>query len=332
MRQRRRAERQLSARPAPQVSAARRINQRFLQRLLYWAGGLFIVLLLAGLAVGWFFNFYQPPRKVVAEIDGVEFQLRDVVPYTLLDGTATGQLRPNFALNNLIRDSILEARGPDLGASIAPQDVEGALVQRFEQLDAEAESPAQLTDAGQSSLDAFTDALGVSENDYRDWVRGQLWQNAVYQAFLEETPSTAESVFVEWIVGADSQQARTAFDRIAAGEDFTAVANELNTDLTVADPDGVVGWTPRGALPEIDPLVFAENLAVNQVIGPVATSIGSIVYRVTDRSPDQPVDEAMRALLAQNTFQEWMDAQTAGLFFNLTADDNNWVLRSVGAI
>lgn len=332
MRQRRRAERQFSARPAPQVSAARRINQRFLQRLLYWAGGLFSVLLLAGLAVGWFFNYYQPPRKVVAEIDGVEFQLRDVAPYALLDSTATGQLRPNLALNNLVRDSILETRGPDLGASVAPQDVEDTLVQRFEQLDPEAEPPAQLTDVGQSSLDAFTDALGVSENDYRDWVEGQLWQSSVYETFLEETPATAESVFVEWIIGADSQQARSAFDRISAGEDFTAVANELNTDLTIADPDGVVGWTPRGALTEFDPLIFSDDLAVNQVVGPVATSIGSIVYRVTDRSPDQPVDEAMRAVLAQNAFQEWMDAQTAGLFFNLTSGDNNWVLRSIGAI
>ena len=335
MRQRRRAERQLAARSAAQGSAVRRSNQRQTQRLLYAGGALLFVGLVVMLGVGWFLNSYSPPRKVVGEFDGVEVRLSEVEAYARLDGVFSGSIDVGLALNNLLRDEVLAARGADIGASAGQEDIDRALVLRFEtsdpNADPEAPPPAQLTEAGRETFEEFIGAVGVSESEYLRWQEGQLRRDAAQQSFLDDAPLTAESVFIEWIVGSDSVEAQIAYDRIAAGEDFTAVANEMNTDFVYADADGVVGWTPRGVVPEIDDQLESGELTLGEAHGPIATLIGSVVYRVTEESESEPVDDGMRRLLAQNAFQEWMDAEGAEAESYLTREDINWVIRTVGA-
>ena len=287
------------------------------------------------LGVGWFFSSYSPPRKVVGEFDGVEVRLSEVEAYARLEGVFSGAVNTELALNNLLRDHVLAARGADIGASVGQEDIDRTLAQRFEtpdpNADPEAPPPAQLTEAGRERFEEFIDAVGVSESEYLRWQEGQLWRDAAQQSFLDDAPLVAESVFIEWIVGSDSVQAQIAYDRIAAGEDFTAVANEMNTDFLYADADGVVGWTPRGVVPEIDDQLESGDLTLGEVQGPIATLIGSVVYRVTEESESQPVDEGMRQLLAQNAFQEWMDAEAAGATSYLTREDIDWVVRTIGA-
>ncbi len=323
------------ARSTAQGSAARRGNQRRTQLLLYAGGALLLAGLIVMLGVGWFLNSYSPPRKVVGEFDGVEFRLSEVEAYARLDGVFAGSIDVGLALNNLLRDHVLAARGDDVGASVGQEDIDRALVQRFEtpdpNADPEAPPPAQLTEAGRDTFEEFIDAVGVTESEYLRWQEGQLRRDAAQQSFLDDAPLTAESVFIEWIVGSDSVQAQIAYDRIAAGEDFTAVANEMNTDLLYADADGVVGWTPRGIVPEIDDQLESGELTLGEAHGPIATLIGSVVYRVTEESESQPVDDGMRRLLAQNAFQEWLDAQAVGAASHLTREDIDWVTRTIGA-
>ena len=143
MRQRRRAERQQSARSASPQIAGRRLNERQRQRLLLVAIAAALVGLLAILSVGWYLNEYRVPRKVVAEIDGVQYQLRDVFPYTVLDGVVSGSFSPQQGLNNLLGDGIIERKSSDIGAVIEPGAVDADIVRQFEPLPegGEAEPP-----------------------------------------------------------------------------------------------------------------------------------------------------------------------------------------------
>jgi len=131
-------------------------------------------------------------------------------------------------------------------------------------------------------------------------------------------------------VAANSVEAQIAYDRIAGGEDFAAVALETNTERLFSAPDGSVGWIPEGALPEIDPLIFSEDTAVDDLLGPFATSLGSMIIRVTEGPSERELDDLMRRLLAQTEFQGWMDLQTDDLAVNLTDEDIRWVLRKLG--
>ncbi len=332
MRQRRRAERQLLARSAAQGSSARRISEPRVQRLLYVAGGALVVGLAALLSVAWYFNSYRLPRTVVAEFDGTEIRLADAAPQTRMDAIVSGTFDAEQALNNLLLDHIMRARAPGIGASVGPEDVEAALAEQFEEpAEDGADAPSELTEEGREAFERFIEGIGVSESEYRLWREGRLWQEAAYEVFLAQAPVTAESVFLEWIVGADSVQAQAAYDRIASGEDFGTVANDLNTDTTIAGANGEVGWVPRGALPELNEQLFAEDLVVGEVLGPVAASFGTLVYRVTEKSDDQLVDEGMRGLLARYAFQNWVNEQSAGVEVDLTDDEREWVYRDIGA-
>ncbi len=328
MRQRRRAERQQSGRSASPQIAGRRLNERQRQRLLYVAIAVVLSGLVAMLAVGWYLNQYRVPRKVVAEIDGVQYQLREALPYALMDGVMTGSFTPQQGLNNLIGDGIIERKSSEIDAVIHPGEVDAEIVRIFEpSLDPEAEPPAALGEEGRKSYERFLDSLGVSEDDYRAWLSGQLRRQAALVHFTGEAPETTEQIHVEWIVTTTVTNAREAVSRLEDGQEFAEVAGDLNEDALFADEDGVVGWVPEGVLQaDVNGVLFAEDIEQGEVQGPHTTAFGTIVFRITDGPSDEPLTGRMRDLWAQNDFQTWIDMQTVGLQFYFTPDDSQWLV------
>ena len=329
MRQRRRAERQLSGRSASPQVANRRLNERQRQRILYVAIAVVLLGLAAMLAVGWYFNSYRVPRKVVAEIDSVQYQLRDVLPYVLLDAWVTGSFVPEQGLNNLLGDGIIERKRAEIGADIDPGEVGAEIVRIFEPApeDEEADPPTSLSEEGREAFDVFLDSLGVNEQEYRTWVEGQLRRQSALEYFSGEAPETTEQVHVEWIVTQNVTNARSAVSRLEEGEEFAEVAGELSEDFLFSDAEGVVGWVPEGVLQaDVDGVLFAEGIEQGEVQGPHTTALGTIVFRITDGPSDQPLTDLMRELWAQNDFQAWVDAQSTGLQYYFTADDAQWLV------
>ncbi|MCI0816550.1 MAG: hypothetical protein J4N29_05845, partial [Chloroflexi bacterium] len=121
--------------------------------------------------------------------------------------------------------------------------------------------------------------------------------------------------------------------RIASGDDFGAVAADLSVDTVVADEAGEVGWVPRGAFPEFDPWLYDPELVVGEPIGPLVTTVGSVVLLVSDGPSEQPLDDEMRDLLGQTEFQEWLNEQTLELvtLLELDFDDAQWVVDQLAA-
>lgn len=329
MRQRRRAERQHSGRSASPQVANRRLNERQRQRVLYVAIAAVLFGLVAMLSVGWYLNSYRVPRKVVAEIDGVQYQLREALPYALLDAWVTGSFVPEQGLNNLVGDGIIERKSGEIGADFDPGEVGAEIVRIFEpDLDPEAEPPDSLSEEGRDIFDDFLDGVGVSEEEYRAWIEGQLRRQSALEYFSAEAPEDTEQIHVEWIVTQNVTTARDAVARLEEGEEFAAVAEEVNEDLLFSDREtGVVGWVPEGILQaDVDGVLFAEGIEQGEVQGPHTTALGTIVFRVTDGPSEQPLTGIMRELWAQNDFQAWIDAQTTSLEFDFTSDDAQWLV------
>ena len=335
MRQRRRAERQHSGRSAsPQISG-RRLNERQRQRILYVAIAVLLLGLAAMLAVGWYLNQYRVPRKVVAEIDGVQYQLREVLPYALLDAGVTGSFQPEQGLNNLLGDGVIERSVAEIGGDIEPGAVDTEIVRQYEPLpeDEEAEPPTSLGEEGRANFEQFLDFVRVGEDDYRAWLTGQLRRQSALGYFSAEAPETTEQVHVEWIVTQSVTVARDAVARIEEGEEFAEVAGELNEDFLFADAEGVVGWVPEGVLQaDVNGVLFAEGIEQGEVQGPHTTGFGTIVFRVTDGPSDEPLTGVMRELWAQNDFQAWVDGKSAGLRYYFDADDARWLVERLESL
>ena len=337
MRQRRRAERgHFAARASSQHPTPRRDTERSQRRLLVIVASVIGLFLVGLLAAGWYNSSFQPPRRVVAEIGGEPVLLRDVIPYTKLEFLTSGRLglaTAATARNTYARDRVLRLRAGELGVTVTPADVDEALALRFEPpAPPDVERSTVLTEAGRGFLEEFLDAVDVTGDDYRAWTQGQLLVVALAQHFGDAEQESVEQVFVHWIIAANSVDAQIAFDRIAAGEEFAAVAAELNVDRVIADEAGEVGWVPRGAFPEFDGLLFDPELEVGEPIGPLVTTAGSVVLLVTDGPSEQPLDQDMRDLLGRTAFREWLNEQTLELVSLLEFDFEaaEWVLDQLG--
>ena len=335
MRQRRRAERgHFAARASSPQGTSRSDTERSQRRLLVIAAsviGLFVVGLLT---IGWYVSSFEPPRRVVAEIDGDPVRLRDVVAYAKLVRLTTGQLAPTIARNVYARDSVLRLRAGDLGVTVTAAEVEETLARRFEPpAPPDVEPSVVLTEPGLEFLQEFLDAVDITDDDYRLWTEGQLLTEAFARHFAEAQPESIEQVFVHWIVAATSVDAQTALDRIAGGEEFATVAADLSVDTVIADEAGEVGWVPRGAFPEFDTWLYDPDLVVGEPIGPLVTTIGSVILLVSDGPSEQPLGDDMRDLLGQTEFQEWLSEQTLELvtLLELDFDDAQWVVDRLGA-
>lgn len=289
------------------------------------------------LAAGWYFNSYRLPRKAVAEVGGAEIQLREVVPYTLLTVSQTGQLEsatPYQGLNTLLGNLIIERSAEEIGAVVGPAEIDAEIARLFEppSEDEDAEPPATLSEEGRDAWREYLDAFRVSEEEHREWAAGQLRSEAALEYFVGESPESAEQIRLEWIMTRTAEKAREAAARIEDGEEFGEVASELNTDRGLSDEQGVVGWVPPGALPDdVDALIFAEDLPLGETQGPHTTTLGRLLFRVTDGLSEQPLSENMRALLAQDALQAWLEERQTALDArtDFTPGDAEWVLRQV---
>lgn len=337
MRQRRSAERQRSARSASQGTTTRRASDRRARIILYVVIAVSMAAVAGLLAAGWYLNSYRLPRKAVAEAGGAEIQLREVIPYTLLTVSTTGQLdssTPYQGLNTLLGNRIIERSETEIGAVVGPAEIEAEIARLFEPPpdDENAETPMSLSDEGRDAWRGFLDSFRVTEDEHREWVAGQLRSEAALDYFVGESPESAEQIRLEWIVTGTAEQARDAASRIEEGEEFGEVASALNTDGSLSDAQGVVGWVPAGALPDdVDALIFAEDLPLGELQGPHTTTLGPLVFRVTDGLSEQPLSENMRTLLAQDALQAWLEERQTALDArtDFTPGDAEWVLRQL---
>ena len=222
----------------------------------------------------------------------------------------------------------------DEGVVIAPEEVEAAVALRFEPLDPEdpeAPVPETLGPDGRENLERFIDALGINEASYRRWIEGSLYWAGLLGHFQEQVPATTEQVFLNWIVAENSVAVSEAYERVTSGESFADVAADLNTETTFADETGAIGWTPEGVFTEFDNFLFADDLEIGAPIGPLASSIGSVVLMVSDGPDEREVEEDKAVLVGSALFQAWMDVQTIELLPALpfTSDDAIWVLDRI---
>ena len=247
----------------------------------------------------------------------------------------TGSFAPDQGLNNLLGDGIIERNSAEIGGGIDPGAVDADIAGRFEPRseDEEAEPPTSLTEGGNEAFENFLDLIRVDEENYRAWLEGQLRRQAALEYFSDEAPETTEQIHVEWIVTGTVTKAREAVSRLEEGEEFAAVAGELNENFLFSDAEGVVGWVPEGLFQaDVDGVLFTEGIEQGEVQGPHTTALGTIVFRITDGPSDQPLTGIMRGLWAQNEFQGWVDGHSAGLQYYFTPDDAQWLVDQLESL
>ncbi len=303
------------------------------RRRRYWSIGIgvFLLAVIFGVViVGYYREFYRPPRVWAGSVNNVEFTMGDLVQrIRVLQGVNRYQggrvdlsRVPFEYLQNLINAEILRQQAPELGITPTDEIIEAALRRQFQATVPEGQEvdPGQLEREFQNSYQTFLTATGLTNSEYRVILEEDLTRAGLSAMLSQEIESPQEQVEVRWIrMPIDPTEAGTSElqpDQVAKRlevEDFATVAREVSRSVGYADPSGYVGWVPQGAFPELDPLLYGDAeigrvaLPPGEISAPEYTQDGIYIIEKLSGPEEQELNDRMGIKLTLELTQKWQD-------------------------
>ena len=315
--------------------------------------GAFLILVIAGVvAFGYYKEFYQPPRVWAGSVRDVEFNMGDLVSrIRVLQGVNRyqgGQVNlstvPFEYLQNLVHAEILRQQSPALGIKIEAEDIDKELRRQFSptvEVGQETD-PGQLDREFKENYSSYLTATGLSDGDYKVILKEQLSIRALAGLLSQEIEEEQPHVEIQWIqIAIDGDILINEVETRLENEDFTRIAQELNSSSQFADPNGYVGWIPKGAFPDLDTIIFGdesqgiEPLALDEVSDPIFTNDAYYLVKVLSDSEDRPLSNIMGNKLLKENVEKWQrqtllagtQAKTVRMNFNSSLYE--WVTDQV---
>lgn len=319
--------------------AARWQRERRRQRRVIVIAVIILFVILAIPSVGYYVTFVAPPRHTIITVNDVTYSLGDMVKRaraTTALQVGSGQTPqlgtvPFDVLNGLVDEELLKQGAPRLGVLVTREDVDQEVRDAFfpRPPAGEVTDPESLEREYQENYRQFLEISQLSDSDYREIARVRVLRREVREKVSEQVPSVEESVYVHWIRVADDETAIQVEQRLDAGEEFDALARELNQDSTYADFNGEVGWVPRGAFVEMEELLF--SIEHNTLSESLTTRAGIHILKVTDGPELQEINETMRGVLEIRALEEWLDAERQSNYVNVDfgSAEYEWVVGKI---
>jgi foldase protein PrsA len=184
------------------------------------------------------------------------------------------------------------------GITAAPEEVEAEIAA----IQAQIQEDASIAD-----WDSF-----LAENNLTEEVVRGLIADQIRAAALAENhggSQVVEHVHASHILVETEETGQEVLDKLAAGEDFGALAAEYSTDTGSKDQDGDLGWFPPGMMvPEFEEAAF--SLKPGETSGLVKTDFGYHIIQVHEKE-EREMDPAFFAEVQQQQFQAWFQTQRA---------------------
>ncbi len=303
------------------------------RRRLYWSVGIgvFLLAVIFGVVlVGYYNEFYRPPRVWAGSVNNVEFTMGDLVQrIRVLQGVNRYQggrvdlsTVPFEYLQNLINAEVLRQKAPSLGLDPNDDVIEGALRRQFQPTAPEGQEvdPGQLDREFQNNYQTFLTATGLTDSEYKVILEEDLTRAGLAAMLAQEIETPQEQVEVRWIrLPIDPQEAggsrllpEQVVQRLEV-EDFETVASEVSSPIGYADGSGYVGWVPKAAFPELDPLLYGDPedgivaLQPGETSAPKYTQEGVYIIQVLSGPEEREVNDRMGIKLTVELTQMWQD-------------------------
>ncbi len=347
--------------------AARRAEERRRQRLAITIGALLILAIVAIVAVGYYREFYQPPRVLAGQVRDVKFTMGDLVDrIRVLQGVNRYQggrvdlsTVPFEYLQDMIHAEILRQASPGLGFSVTGADIDEELRRRFRPTPREGVEvdPGQLDQEYENALTNFQTATRLSAGEYRVLVEEDLLRRQLFLVISSSLPEPVEQVEAAWIRleldgPVEPQEVRDRLER----EDFAVVAAEVHRSAGFTNQQGYAGWVPREAFSDLDDELFGnpereersrpegegsdspprwQPLAVGEISEPIFTQDGTYILHKISGPEERELSDVMAFRLTQERVDQWFDDQLSRgsddgwLKINFDSDRYAWVADQV---
>jgi parvulin-like peptidyl-prolyl isomerase len=268
--------------------------------------GIVVIAVLGVGAYGYYDANVRPKQEPVLRVGERDFDMGYMerhVRYTIRSASLGESLLydETIALQttiNQLLDAELERIGaPSLGISISEEEIDAEIRERLR-------VPEGDTDAFATAYRNEVRESGLKPNEYREAIAADLRSEKVRQLFRAEVPAITDQVRARDIRVETEEEAQAVLDRLAAGEDFAALAAELSLDTATADEGGEMGWIARGSIaPEIEALLF--SLEVNEIGEPLFIGGSYQIYQVLEKAIDEEVTAEQSAQIEEQLYSNW---------------------------
>jgi parvulin-like peptidyl-prolyl isomerase len=200
------------------------------QQIIKIIGSIVIVAVLVILGFGvnrWYVDDYKPLKQTVVEVNGASFDMQyfiDMLAFISGDYSQYASYFTSYALQYTEYYELIKQAAEEIGVTVSDKEVKEEIQSQ-----------------------GYEDNRAV-----RDVVRGNLILNKLKSEYFDATiPTSAEHSYVLAMFLESEAQVQEVKDRIAGGESFEDIAEELSLNDTTQEDKGVIGWIPAGVIDDI---------------------------------------------------------------------------------
>ncbi|MBT3337054.1 MAG: hypothetical protein HN855_16215 [Anaerolineae bacterium] len=154
------------------------------------------------------------------------------------------------------------------------------------------------------TLPLYTD-YGLSEADFRFLFEARLYYLELYDIVTADVSSEGEFIWARHILLEEALVANLVQEKLLAGEDFGALAQELSKDPSVATNNGDLGWFSTGVMiPAFEEAAFAL-VEVGDISEITQTDFGFHIIQLLGREM-RPLEATAFQNKKDVVFQEWI--------------------------
>jgi hypothetical protein len=314
------------------------------KRLILVFGATVLIIISGLIMLGWYIQYYSPPRVKAAVVNDMRFSQGDLVKrvrmiqatqdYRGESGTGfTDILRVLY--NNdidvslgpfnlgMVQMELLKQGASEYGINVTEKDIDRAIRALFTPNIPEGQEVTedQLEREYQENYHSYLNFNRITEDDYRRLAEEQLYFYRMRAALSAGIPEMSEHVEVSWISlptrpdpSWGAREKFTNVDQVEArlqNEDFDDVALEFAVAFQYADTTGYVGWVPKGAFPGLDLMMFGGPDVVpiphNETSPAIANSGIYYFVRVLDGPKDLKNSERWVERLKDVALETWLN-------------------------
>ncbi len=335
--------------PARRATSGRRGESERRTRLLVVGGVVLVVLVVAGLiGFGWYQTQVKPLAKTVLKVGDTKVSLEhlerrvslylDENSYLVQPGFEDFiRVLPDTVLEEMEREAKLLEAADEIGVTVTDEEV----AQRIrEEGDLSAEVAPNVY---AQALRQQVEDSGLKLGEYQQMIRAELLEEKALEHFTEAAAKSEPQVRGRWLVFETMQEAEEAVQRLAAGEDLDAIAEDPPkgaegdaADATAeSDEEGdaaqtteplevtEVEWSPQGLFPDQALEDFLFEAEQGEFSEPIAAGLGYYVVELVERDEDRELDEDQKTQVANRDLEGWLDSldDTLVVVIDLTPDD-----------
>ena len=146
---------------------------------------------------------------------------------------------------------------------------------------------------------------GISEEQFLERIRSELFIRKVREAVMDEVTKTEEMVHLAQIVVGEETLAYQTLGRLRRGDVWATVVKEVSIDTASKEKNGDIGWTPMQ-----DPPTDVEKAAFELKVGELSRVIQTgantwVILKVLGKGP-RPMNADKYAALQDAAYQEWI--------------------------